>query len=565
MVAEISGRGRLTSGTLRYRLGSTASLGTTSTDLQREQSIEDQYRVAERLAERHGFVVVAKFCDRAISGGTSARPAYQRMLAAARRREFEAILAEDASRLWRNMAEQAPRLAELADLDIAVVTTDLDTRAESAEILGAVTGAMSAQYRREIGRRTRRGLEGNARAGRSAGGRSFGYIPPRLSATGQLEIDPKAARTVRLIFKMFADGHSPRSIAAALNAKGIPSPGATRARVRRRKGGWVASAISADPKRGSGILNNVLYTGQVIWNRARWVRSAADSSRRRYVLNPRNDWIVRRDERLRIVPEELWQRVKARQAEQSRRIGEAVKRGLTKAAAHSAGAGSKFLLSGLLRCAHCGSSYSIAGLDRYACSGHTSGGDSLCSNSATLRRQLAEAEVTGAIKRELRDPVVIQEICRRVRAQLREGKHAKRLDHSGRIAQLRAEVENLTDAIAGGALRASPAIAARLRAAEQELERLTLAPTPARPTADVTRLLADLTKRAEQAIDRLEETLAKGDIARARQEMKDHVGVVSVEASAREIRLYSEQGVAATLLRVAGGAHTSSVGSGGRI
>lgn len=32
------------------------------------------------------------------------------------RREFDAFIAEESSRLWRNMAEQAPRLAELRTL-----------------------------------------------------------------------------------------------------------------------------------------------------------------------------------------------------------------------------------------------------------------------------------------------------------------------------------------------------------------------------------------------------------------------------------------------------------------
>src|SRR5579859_4195280 len=54
-----------------------------STDMQREQSIEDQFRVAVRIAERHGFTVVAKFADQAISGGTTQRPEYQKMLTAA--------------------------------------------------------------------------------------------------------------------------------------------------------------------------------------------------------------------------------------------------------------------------------------------------------------------------------------------------------------------------------------------------------------------------------------------------------------------------------------------------
>jgi len=71
----------------------------------------------------------------------------------------------------RNLAEQAPRLAEVADLGVQVVTHDLDTRQESAGILGAVLGASSEAFRREIDRRTRRGQEGVARAGKSAGGR----------------------------------------------------------------------------------------------------------------------------------------------------------------------------------------------------------------------------------------------------------------------------------------------------------------------------------------------------------------------------------------------------------
>lgn len=86
-----------------------------------------------------------------MSGGTVHRPGYQAMLAAARKHEFDVIVAEDASRLWRNSAEQAQRLAELRDLGIHVVTHDLDTRQESAVLMGAITGAMAEHYRAEIG------------------------------------------------------------------------------------------------------------------------------------------------------------------------------------------------------------------------------------------------------------------------------------------------------------------------------------------------------------------------------------------------------------------------------
>src|ERR1043165_5257553 len=176
-----------------------------STDKQSEASIPDQFRQCERLAERQGFHVVARFSDAALSGGTTQRPGYQDMLTRARRHEFDAIIAEDSSRLWRNLAEQAPRVAELRDLGVHIVCHDLDTRQDSSVVLGAVLGAMGEGYRQEIGRRTRRGLEGRARAHKPTGGRAFGYLAARDSESGDREIDPAQADVVRRIFKMYAD------------------------------------------------------------------------------------------------------------------------------------------------------------------------------------------------------------------------------------------------------------------------------------------------------------------------------------------------------------------------
>jgi hypothetical protein len=79
------------------------------------------------------------------------------------------IVAEDTSQLWRNLAEQSPHLAELSDLGLHVVTHDLDTRHESAEIISAIGGAMASAYRKEIGRRVWRGLGRSRIAARQAG------------------------------------------------------------------------------------------------------------------------------------------------------------------------------------------------------------------------------------------------------------------------------------------------------------------------------------------------------------------------------------------------------------
>lgn len=151
-----------------------------------------------------------------------------------------------------------------------------------------------------------------------------------------------------------------------------------------------------------------------------------------------------------------------------------------------------------------------------------------------------------------------------MRAIVRAGQ-PKAPNHAARIAQLKEEAANVVEAIASGALRGSPALATRLRAAEQELERLEGEQGQAAPVEDVTRLLADLPKRADRALEHLERTLASGDVPRARQEIKDHVGSVTVEADEREIRLFGEQGVAVGLLRAAGGSHASIDGSGGAL
>ncbi len=533
-----------------------------STAMQSEQSIADQLRVCTRLAERHGFGVVAEFGDAAISGGTTARPSYQRMLAAARRREFDVIVAEDTSRLWRNLSEQAPRIAELRDLGVHVVTHDLDTRQESAAVLGAVLGAMGETYRQEIGRRTRRGLEGRARAGKSAGGRAYGYTPGAQSGTGQVEVDPEQAAVVRRIFELYRDGNSARAIAETLNAERVPSPGATWNRTERRRAGWLSTAIAGDVTRGTGILNNAMYRGVVIWNRHRWIRSATDSKRRRCVQNPESEWITHTDPRLRIVPEELWEAAKARQQRQSQAIGERISTGMARKKAQRTGAGPKFLLSGLIRCGDCGAAYVMASVSSYACASYVNGGRSACSNDARFRRDAAERVILEGIRRELATPVNVEKVLWRVRAKLREVSRPKPLP-TARIAQLESQVANLIDAVAAGGLRHSTGLGDRLRAAEAELLELRSIGLAA-GVGQVEQLLPDLARRLAQRLERLPEVLA-GDVARARTALAEHIGPLTVKPTAREIQFYRDKGHLEGALLRAAGSSANLFGSGGPV
>ncbi len=264
---------------------------------------------------------------------------------------------------------------------------------------------------------------------------------------------------------------SPRAIADTLNRERVPSPGSLWNRTERRSGGWLASAIAGDVRRGLGVLNNALYCGDVIWNRFRWVRMAADSSKRRMVENPRSTWIVHHDERLRIVPEDLWLAVKRRQEKQSAAIGARVRRGLSRASAKSTGRTTKYLLSGLLRCGSCGSTLIVSGGNYYACSTRVNGGASACANNVRIARATVEDLLLADLRTSLAIRRSIKEVCRRVRKRLRARPPAVT---PAQVQKVEQEIANLTDAIASGLLKSSPALAERLHAAEAELTRLRL-------------------------------------------------------------------------------------------
>jgi site-specific DNA recombinase len=370
-----------------------------STDKQRDASIDDQFRECDRVARAAGFDVVARFEDKSMSGGTADRPGYQELLSAARRKQFSVIVVEDISRLWRNRAEFGPRSAEFEDLGVHCVTAvGDDTRRDGWGLVIQIKQAVAEHARREASYRTRRGLEGKAIKGESAGGRAYGYMPASQSPTGKVEIIETEAAVVRRIFDLYSTGCSSRTIAERLNAENIPSPGAAWKRTdtgahAKRRGKWVGSAISGDRRRGYGILNNERYIGRLNWGRLQWKRGAANSRKRTAIAADPASLVIREEPRLQIISDELWQRVKMRQS--ARSIGPHG----TKAS--KAGKPPTSLLSGLLLCEDCGSRFIASDRHSYQCATRTYGGLSACSNRVRVKRARAEAAIVDYIAEEL--------------------------------------------------------------------------------------------------------------------------------------------------------------------
>jgi DNA invertase Pin-like site-specific DNA recombinase len=80
-----------------------------------EQTVENQQRELEAVAERHGWNVVAVLTDAGISGskGRDKRPGYDGLCRGIARREFDQVAAWSVDRLGRSLQELVAFLGEM--------------------------------------------------------------------------------------------------------------------------------------------------------------------------------------------------------------------------------------------------------------------------------------------------------------------------------------------------------------------------------------------------------------------------------------------------------------------
>src|ERR687898_2125790 len=76
-----------------------------SSDNQRESSIDDQVEVCRRHAELQGWEIVEVYPDRALSGTSRFRPAFQQLQVDAEARRFDVIIVEALDPLSRKLAD----------------------------------------------------------------------------------------------------------------------------------------------------------------------------------------------------------------------------------------------------------------------------------------------------------------------------------------------------------------------------------------------------------------------------------------------------------------------------
>ena len=385
-----------------------------SSDQQRAASIPDQFRICREFAERQGWTVVDEYGDSATSGASLMRPDVQKLMRAAQNRTFDVALAEALDRFSRDQEGIAHLHKQLSFCNVKIVTI---AEGEIGPLHVGLTGTMNAIYLIGLADKTRRGLRGRVEAGKSGGGLCYGYRVVRVpegQPRGEREIHPGEAAIVRRILRAFVSDVSPKAIGKMLNAEGIRGP---------RGAAWSPSTIHGHAGRGTGILNNELYRGRLVWNRQRFVKNP-DTGKRVARPNPRSKWVTKDVPELRVVDDDLWQAVKARQA--STRA--TMKVGIDRARRP------KYLFSGLTQCASCGGGFVLSSHDRLTCFNARSRGT--CTNRRGIKRQDVEARVLRAMRERFLDRGAFEAFC--------EGFHAEmtlqRREHIAQMAGARREL-----------------------------------------------------------------------------------------------------------------------------
>lgn len=404
-----------------------------SSDLQSDRSTGDQIALCCEYAQRQGYAIARVYEDAAISGASiHGRPGIQRLLADVENSgtpPFDLVLTESMSRIGRDQEDRAHIRKLLRHVDIAIETP---SEGVVTPLIDGVRAALDSEYLEDLKRATRRGLRGRVRDGLSGGGLTYGYAPG--PEKGTRVIVPHEAAVVLRIFEDYVAGRSPRNIAERLNADGLTPP---------RGKDWQASAINGNRIRGSGILQNTLYDGRLIWNRVS-MRKDPRTGRRVSRPNPPSEWVETSVEAQRIVPAALFAAAQARKSAYGKQRPHQARR-------------PRHMLAGLLRCGCCGSAMVVNNVEqlgrRIYCSRRKEGGR--CENGKTYKLAPIEARVVAALKAQLKDPrgiaLYLQEY-RKERARLAAEGRGKRLMLEKALAAATREIDRVVDGIARGTL-----------------------------------------------------------------------------------------------------------------
>jgi DNA invertase Pin-like site-specific DNA recombinase len=174
------------------------------------QSVKNQERELQAVAERHGWQVVATFKDQGISGakGRDKRPGLDKLLQAVTRKEFDLVAAWSVDRLGRSLQDLLGVLQEMHSkgIDLYLHQQGLDTSTPSGKAMFQMLGVFAEFERAIIHERVMAGLK-RAKAEGTQLGRPA-TVANDTAKVRAIKSDHKAGKSLREIAKAHGVGHS---------------------------------------------------------------------------------------------------------------------------------------------------------------------------------------------------------------------------------------------------------------------------------------------------------------------------------------------------------------------
>ena len=356
-----------------------------STELEEQQN-SYQVQIAyytDLINKKKEWTLAGIFADEGISGTqTKKRTEFNRMIRMCRNKKIDLVITKSISRFARNTVDCLEYVRQLKDLGIGVIyeKENINTLTMTSEFMIALYGSFAQAESESISKNVSWGKEKAYREGKV----QFQYkhlLGYKKGADGKPEIIPEEAETVKLIYTMFLDGHSMKNIALILHVKGKHTKtGSTE---------WRTNTITR-------ILQNEKYVGDALLQKTftsdcithKVVKNHGE--RPMYLVTNHHDPIIDRDTYNR-VQQELARR------NSKRKISDKT---VTEQGKYS----SKYALSELLICGHCGTPYrrttwAARGKKQivWRCLSRLEHGKKYCPDSPTIKEEQLHRGILRAI------------------------------------------------------------------------------------------------------------------------------------------------------------------------
>ena len=447
-------------------------------------SISAQLKALREYAPRNGYEVIQEYVDEAESGKTSARPKFKEMIFAARRnpRPFDAILVWKYSRFARNREDSIVFKTMLRKNGVKVISINEpfeDT--PTGKLMEAMVESLDEFYSANLSEEVTRGMRESASRGfYVCSSAPYGYSRIKVVDGNKqrikLEPEPNQSKVVERIFNGVLQGKGSVEIAKELNKDGIASP---------RGKQWVKTTINH-------MLTNKVYTGTLIWSQTNRKNLAP--------IKVENAWPA-------IVDQEKFNQVQEMFKQRAPKI------------THPRRVDSKYLLSGIAKCGHCGKA--MVGQDAksgkfsyYVCGTLSHKGAGSCP-ARYLNSQQFERAVVDKIKERILTRENLIELVRLINDELdsTSNEYHNSLEVlNNEIADVSNRLERLYDAVETGHLSLGD-LAPRIQQLRKRQEQLNIAKIEIDQKLSDRRVeLADM-KTVTKYVEDLHDLLNGGSIA----------------------------------------------------